>query len=108
MKKLIDLLNEYSIIIDDRITWEYNTPLHIWGEGELEYNVSIWRIISKKFGFIKRLIEKDKIYRDKVENKADFEFTCNYVYKKDEIEDKLLMLLAIQDEPINFLIQLLK
>lgn len=58
--------------------------------------------------FVKWLVWDDKINIEKVENKANFEFTCNYIYKKDEIEDKLLMLLSISSTPIEDLLLYLK
>ena len=98
MKKLIELLNEYSKNI-----WFFN-------EEDLQWQTKAW-ILSKEFWFIKWLVENDKIDREK--NVLAFEFSSVYTYDGEDYEDhlkecKLLMLLAIQDEPINFLISILK
>ena len=67
-------------------------------------------ICSKKFWFIKWLVENDKIDTDIVYKKWFLART----YDKDEVwkcfepYEEILMLLAIQDEPINFLISILK
>ncbi len=92
MEKLIELLNEYENTLEpnEQIEWTENwvksTPLVI---------------ISKKYWFIKWLVENEKI-------KWDERF-----YLEDEeglfgTYECLLMQLAIQDEPINFLISILK
>ena len=98
MKKLIELLNEYSKNI-----WFFN-------EEDLQWQTKAW-ILSKEFWFIKWLVENDKIDWEK--NVLAFEFSSVYTYDGEDYEDhlkecKLLMLLAIQDEPINFLISILK
>ena len=59
-------------------------------------------IISKEYWFIKWLVENEKIDVEKV--KINW---LNYV--NDEIlENKILMRLSIQDEPIEFLVSILK
>ena len=64
-------------------------------------------IISKRFGFIKRLVENDKIdYHNKIN--YDISLAINRVIKKTTREERLLMILAIQDEPIKFLLSILK
>jgi len=108
--KLIELLNEY----EGQDTWSYDEemgmPYYWWGD-DCDYEAYL---ISKKYWFIKWLVENDKI---------DFENQAMQYAKSDlskfftEWEDKnwmsddyamLLMLLAIQDEPINFLVSILK
>jgi hypothetical protein len=103
--KLIELLNErkwsklyYAANWSIRMVWEF--PI-----SELE-------IISKKFWFIKWLVENDKIdlwkikklYRKSNEN-STHTYPILYDYSYDE---SLLMFLAIQDEPIRFLCEILK
>ena len=70
-------------------------------------------VISKKFWFIKWLVENDKI--DINEEWNDYEKTnlyCNsdffQLQKHYSYYESLLMLLAIQDEPIEFLVSILK
>ena len=65
------------------------------------------RIISKEYGFIKWLVDNDKIdYHNKIN--YDISLAINRVLKKTTREERLLMMLAIQDEPIEFLISCLK
>ena len=69
-----------------------------------EYPNWKWDIDSLKFlrGFIKWLVDNDKIYRDKLEKK---------VLKEDLIrkfDEWLIMLLSISDHPIEDLCKLLK
>ena len=92
---------------------------------ELQLDVSLpWKticwihetvLISKKFWFIKRLVDNDKIDFDNRDLKDEFmlEFERYPVfqgntYNWDFNENGLLMLLAIQDDPISFLISVLK
>lgn len=116
MQKLLELLNQYDDeegkdLYEWEIEWEdiiwYN---RFWGWYET-IDVSKSAIISKRYWFIERLVKKDKI---------DFEhmswhwriisyLTDEKNYKRNDIKEwVVLMLLSIQEEPINFLISLLK
>ena len=95
---------------------EYRLELAKKNPIELQLDVSLpWKticwihetvLISKNFWFIKRLIEHDKINL--------LQLTCmNPIYT--EIldsdffwEDRIIMILSIQDEPIEFLLNILK
>jgi len=101
MDKLIELLNEY-----DKEEWLWNK----WEEDEQGLN-NMWKIydyhsklkiISKEYWFIKWLVENDKIDFTKLK--------VNYIYHDDEWswEKELLMQLAIQDNPIEYLISVLR
>ena len=109
MMKLIELLNEFEYYNKNCEFWkEYNNYTYRKREEyELEEDLTkncmnITFILSKKFWFIKWLVENDKIDIDKLEKKVLKE---NLIRKFDEW---LLMLLAIQDEPIRFLCEILK
>lgn len=115
MQKLLELLYQYDDeewkdLYEWEIEWEdiiwYNR--FWWWYETIDVSKSV--IISKRYWFIERLVIKDKIdeitmWRLKVEwkntlimsiaNKSDF-YLC------------LLMLLSIQEEPVSFLIALLK
>ena len=92
MEKLIELLDEY----------EKESNL----KSEIFWEKSEFIVISKKFWFIKWLVENDKIDIQKMEEKSEYTFIKNG-WGEHIIED-VLMLLSIQDEPINFLISILK
>ena len=84
--KLKDLLLEYIDSIWQQERWEIKTE----------------EIISKKFWFIKWLVENDKIDTSKIK--------CWYIYNDTE-EDKVknvIMNLSISDTPIEDLISYLK
>ena len=87
MGKLLELLNECRA--------EHDVYPVVYDEKDLD---SLW--ILKRF--VKWLVENDKIDLDKLEKKVLKE---NLIRKFDEW---LLMLLAIQDEPIRFLCEILK
>jgi hypothetical protein len=99
IEKLIELLNErkwsklyYAANWSIRMVWEF--PI-----SELE-------IISKKFWFIKWLVENDKIDLDKVEEKSDLiEYLIGTPTK---VYENIIMLLSISDTPIEDLISYLK
>ena len=111
MEKLIELLNEY-----ETVRWKENKNkdikrLNKWCERYIARWFSNLYIISKKFWFIKWLVDNDKI--DRKHNDLAFSFSSVYTYNGEDYENhlkecKLLMLLSIQDNPIEFLISILK
>jgi len=109
MEKLIELLNEY---------WEYDLVEHNWEickwDTNDEWEINIYtdytnNIISKKYWFIKWLVDNDKIDRWKISLKElwflEFKEYEN-VYEYDT--NMLLMLLSIQDSPVEFLCEILR
>lgn len=104
MEKLIELLNEY---------WEYDLVEHNWGickwNTDDEWEVNIYtdytnNIISKKYWFIKRLVENNRLNMKDIDNKLNKYWLYNNIW----YYEWLLMLLSISDEPIDLLISLLK
>ena len=95
MDKLIKLLNEYENM---PWLWSYEDwRIIIMSEDREAYQYQETYIISKKFWFIQWLVENDKINTDEfsiIEGFDDYE--C------------LLMRLAIDDNPIEFLVSILK
>ena len=128
MNKLLKLINEYEeewIIFDEvddeecfvdihpcTLWTEYNW--HLWFNNANKVQFDKWMFdrvaISKEYGFIKWLVDNDKIDLRKL-RKPKREF-WNYMeillLNKSTRDSGLLMLLAIQDEPIEFLISVLK
>lgn len=124
MEKLIELLNEYEIEKEKsewvnvdayvEFKWNYNNNWLVrydetdhWEWDNLYWDTAVAYLISKSFGMVKWLVENDKI-DDKKVPKSDY-LAVQYdslveSYKTDE----LIMLLAIQDEPIRFLCEILK
>lgn len=98
MEKLIELLNEYG-----------NEICNHWGDYQTDMDFTdrdTYWYLSKKFWFIQWLVENDKIDIDKMEEKSEYTFIKNGWW--EHIIEDVLMLLTIQDEPINFLISILK
>jgi len=114
--KLIELLNEHEKIAPSRLQRKYYSEswhiMYIDEEWEdVDDYITDYEIISKDYGFIKRLVENDKIDREKVQDVRDE--MINYVdFRWDDIESirykVLLMLLAISDTPIDDLISYLR
>ena len=104
MQKLIELLNKHrreKVKKQSWITeWHYNA--FTFSLDNIRWQQAELLIISKQYWFIKWLVENEKIDLDKLEKKVLKE---NLIRKFDEW---LLMLLSIQDEPIEFLISILK
>lgn len=86
--KLIELLNEYE---------PWNLPItKISGQW-------IDLVISKRYWFIEWLVENDKIDIEKLES-----LNFNDVLYLRTVYYWMLMLLSIQDNPIEFLVSILK
>ena len=118
--KLIELLNEY---IEEKELW--NTVKEIDDDYFVNnYNNWDWylceEVISKKFWFIQRLVENDKIDRDSKNLELDMkrmripqDYYISWVQSLDIQHKKaqylsLIALLSIQDNSIEFLISVLK
>ena len=120
MEKLIELLNEYSKKKHNLAMRELNWELWLWFH-YLNYwsSYSEMLMISKKYEFIKWLVENEKIDIKALIVKGEMRSWWDFDNKKwneesgEEIWNKYyselcLMLLSIQDEPIEFLVSILK
>ena len=116
LEKLIELLLNYEEEIK-KSEWDYRYYWNMIDSLQLECRNVIssqilmreerWLIlISKSYGFIQRLVENDKI--DLMKLKKWIEDNKFYCAKWGKITNMLLMLLSIQDNPIEFLISILK
>lgn len=107
MEKLIELLNEYE---EEEELYEYdNWIINTWYDMQ-----EVWKdlveleIISKKFWFISRLFENDKIdIYTNLKNNWTFRREFYAIEGRKEYE-RLIMLLSVEDNPIQYLIDLLK
>lgn len=114
MEKLIELLNQYEI---DRWMWsvfniwKFAWEIHYYDNEKDEFvfdNVKLY-IISKHYGFIKWLVDNNKIDFIKViQKKWNWEIDNIMLLIKEREYLELLMLLAISDTPIDDLISYLK
>ena len=107
MEKLIELLNEY-----DSSNWWKETDEWIDNIWKIYEFHSELQIISKKYWFIKWLVENDKIDRDIMDGKKFYyylEKSENMHWDKNfSRHERLLMLLSISDTPIEDLVSYLK
>jgi len=115
MEKLIELLNEYETPRSWVVYKNYDDYdgtfywVDIDGETEIAWSDSL--ICSKKFWFIEWLVDNDKIelcpiskdYRIQIDLFGD-----GATYWELWWEYRILMLLSIQENPISFLISILK
>ena len=110
MEKLIKLLNKYLKTKDTEIhrtpkvyAFEEATKSFI-AENGISYRQE--RVISKRFEFIKWLINEDKIDNSKFYDKNILKWFMTLTNK--EKTDSIIMNLSIQENPISFLISVLK
>lgn len=115
MDKLIELLNQFEKEKKSWYTWNnidrYDNCVY-WVDCDWETEITMYSdLYSKYYWFIKWLVDNDKIDRDKIIEKSDFmPIVSNKVWDflQPTEEQELLMLLSIQDNPIEFLVSILK
>lgn len=115
MEKLKQLLNEfYPVDWWEKEYYIKDSGVYVrdYDDDDIfNYEIFTLNIISKKFWFIKWLIEKDIIDYHKVREIVDtYKWSLRekaYVVS-DCVAESMLMLLSIQDDPIKFLISILK
>ena len=113
MEKLIELLKEYDKIRSKKSNKSFNRDLLLNNFVNLP-DRSLWEseliVISSSYWFIKWLVDNDKIDLEKIWRfKAERKNTqIIAIANKSDFYLSLLMLLSIQDEPINFLVSILK
>ena len=95
MEKLIELLNEF-----EKENWRNFEVKEIW----MTYRNNDLMVISKKYWFIKWLVDSDKIDFKKL----DTTLIKYWLFKNIWFYEWLLMLLSISDTPIDDLILYLK
>jgi hypothetical protein len=103
MEELLNLLNEYEKVLNswkERQLTKGKSRLYRnwWG-----YNVTDTMIISKEYGFIKWLVDTDKINISRLWKESDMWFGDKYTR-----EESLLMLLSISNHVMRELITYLK
>ena len=112
MEKLVELLNEFEI---EKPARDYTWKIEKQNETRLCWTEYTWAyvddeeteriIISKKYKFIEWLVREEKIDLLKL----------NFVFRYTDIivgnfswEDRIIMILSIEEDPIEFLISALK
>ena len=109
MEKLIELLNEYE---QEEWCWGLKYwKLHNKYYDDYDQKDEEIRLISKWYGFIKWLVENDKIDIEKVEKKFYNEICITDYWDKNRAywkSDLVISVLSISDTPIEDLISYLK
>ena len=112
MEKLLQLLNEYQTQRGSKFkfsSYDERSQSFLL----VDSNEVLWEetIISKKFWFIQWLADNDRIDYYKVGEIVDtYKWSLRekaYVVS-DCVYESMLMILAIQDDPISFLVSILK
>ena len=110
MEKLISLLNEfkegawYSFTGYDDEYWMFDTDLNMDGNTSLPEET----ITCKKFWFIERLIDQNKVEFDRARDKSDFPLLYAGWWEFYSDAEVIIATLSIEDDPIRFLISILK
>ena len=108
MEKLIELLNKHRREKVNKQSWitEWHYNAFTFSLDNISWQQAELLIISKQYWFIKWLVENDKIDYEKVRK---WEWNgSRWHFETVQPEYFIIMLLSIQDEPINFLISILK
>ena len=119
MGKLIELIIEFQ-----KETWQSTYDLDMYHYDDKLKLIIVWSDVSKWFidyidifrllfapWFIKWLVDNDKIDRSKVLisfSMAEFDGLWNMYWHWVDDNQRLLMILSIQDNPIEFLVSVLK
>lgn len=106
MHKLLKLLNEYRLEKGMSEYTKYIPANWCFTHKSRYYDHYSW-VISKKFWFIDRLVEEDKLDKGWLFNIITESCVFDGVDMCSE-SDYIIMYLAIEDDPISFLISVLK
>ncbi len=106
MEKLLQILNEYRLENGASEYTKYIPETGYFTRKSYFYEHYSW-VISKKFWFIQWLVDNHKI---------DKQWAKNLLYESEvfnsqpytDLAERLIMYLAIQDDPISFLVSVLK
>lgn len=101
--KLLDYFNTYNCspemaeweLVSERTEKDWNTTSRIYKA----------YILSKDYGWIKRLVKNDKVDLNKLKNEIYVNMMESLPFENYE---RLIMLVSIQDEPLKFLESILK
>lgn len=117
--KLIELLNQFEKEKKSWYTWNnidsYDNCVY-WVDCDWETEITMYSdLYSKYYWFIKRLVENDKIDYHKISDIMIYsQWRYTWINKTtaqrvdENMSDLLIMLLSIQDNPIEFLVSILK
>ena len=112
MEHLIELLNEHRREVVKKQSWitQWHYNAFTFSLDNISWQQAELLIISKQYWFIQWLVENEKIDIEKMWRfKAERKNTqIIAIANKSDFYLSLLMLLSIQDNPIEFLVSILK
>lgn len=112
MEKLLQLLNEfYPIDWWDKEYYIKNSKVYVRDYGDddiLNYETFTLNIISKKFWFVQWLMDQKKVEFDRARDRSDFPLLYAGWWGFYSDADIIIATLSMEDEPIEFLISILK
>jgi hypothetical protein len=115
MEELLKLLNEFEKERKSWFTWRSIDSYDncVYGvDCDWETEITMYSdLYSKYYGFIKHLVDNDKIDFRKLDPKINDSIPTRYylwTYIRYSFEKEILMTLSIQDNPIEFLCSILK
>ena len=118
--ELIALLREhcrkhYWFKDNDVIDIDHDSvSFHLYHNAKRYFSIGVEKVICKEFWFIKWLVENDKVdwnfidYAEIHQTKRELESNYELCDIEKQYYERLLMLLSIQDNPIEFLVSILK
>lgn len=109
MEKLLELLNEYQTQKGSKFkfsSYDERSQSFLL----VDSNEVLWEetIISKKFWFIQWLMDQNKVEFDRARDRSDFPLLYAGWWGFYSDADIIVATLSMEDEPIEFLISILK
>ena len=112
MEKLLQLLNDYSPLKDmsDEYCvkyWKVWIRTRLYAEPDVYVNYTL-QVISKKFWFIQWLMDQNKIEFDRARDRSDFPLLYAGWWELYSDAEVIIATLSVEDDPIEFLVSILK
>ena len=107
MEKLLKLLNEYRLKNGRSRYTKYISEAGYFTNKSYFYEHYSW-VISKKFWFIQWLVDQNKVEFDRARDRSDFPLLYAGWWEFYSDADVITATLSIEDDPINFLVSILK
>lgn len=107
MDKLLKLLNEYRLKNGRSGYTKYISEAGYFTNKSYFYEHYSW-VISKKFWFIQWLMDQNKIEFDRARDRSDFPLLYAGWWELYSDAEVIIATLSVEDDPIEFLVSILK
>ena len=107
MEKLLKLLNEYRLENGQSGYTKYIAENWCFTHKSRYYDHYSW-VISKKFWFIDRLVGQNKVEFDRARDRSDFPLLYAGWWELYSDAEVIIATLSVEDDPIEFLVSILK